>query len=592
MDSSLGNTLRAFQRQAAQLHAALSEDAAVAEAALADSGAWRDILHYKLVPHLAGEGCLIAAVTGGTNTGKSTLFNLLLGRGASPVAPTAAATRYPVLAASAMRIQQCMQGQLVPEFQAVPLTNPDAVFGKDAPVNTLFVVEANLPDHLAILDTPDIDSIDRENWAVADHIRALGDVLIAVLTGEKYRDERVVAFFRTARSTGRHILPVMNKANPADGYAVAREQLQTFCDDVGIEAPLFVVDHDFSLTQDFSRTINRLNHSDLDLRRHLEDLDVHGIKERVYADTVRHFALEAGKFLDRVDGIGRAFKSVADEFYGRAHYAAQQYDPAPGPEIGGLFHEFVQQRRGPVRRFIGATSSSVARGAALVTRSLTQAFRSRSRLDALDEKQTEADLKAMHTAAIEKITRDLASEFIEMARNLAEPAAHLVQDGVKDLRLGEAVPATVRQTLRAESISEDFRRHAIHTIQTWWDDQKGRRRALEALDTMLAAVPAAIAVPLSLYSAGFGVSETVVFVGPIVEQFVARVIEYQFGDAMFDFLSPWRREQRQNLEDALNEHVTTPLLAQLLPLLAALQGPLPSELREYQHQCLSPSSTS
>ena len=50
---------------------------------------------------------------------------------------------------------------------------------------------------------------------------------------------------------------------------------------------------------------------------------------------------------------------------------------------------------------------------------------------------------------------------------------------------------------------------------------------------------------------GLGVAETVVVAGPIVEQFVARVIEYQFGDALFDFLSPWRAEQRQALVNAL-----------------------------------------
>src|SRR3990172_9538067 len=97
-DHSLGEALAGFDVALRRLRAALDPDPALRDAVFSGSEDWIGLLVYKLVPHLAGEGCLIAAVTGGTNTGKSTIFNLLLKRRISPVMATAAATRRPVIA--------------------------------------------------------------------------------------------------------------------------------------------------------------------------------------------------------------------------------------------------------------------------------------------------------------------------------------------------------------------------------------------------------------------------------------------------------------------------------------------------------------
>ena len=92
------------------------------------------------------------------------------------------------------------------------------------PADVLFVTcEASLPDDLILMDTPDVDSIEKRNWEVSEHIRAAGDVLIAVLTAEKYKDERVVADFREAVASARGVIPVMNKAKPGGGGAGRRK---------------------------------------------------------------------------------------------------------------------------------------------------------------------------------------------------------------------------------------------------------------------------------------------------------------------------------------------------------------------------------
>ena len=587
MRQTLGEALAGFEAALGCFRDALAADAVLCEAVFGNTADWLALLTYKLVPHLAGQGCLVVAVTGGTNTGKSTVFNLLLGQPLSPVVTTAAATRHPLLAGSLLRAAQCLDARLVPEFAPHPFTDPEAVMTNGVSPDALFVsrVEA-LPDWLVFLDTPDVDSIDKQNWEVAENIRAAGDVLIAVVTAEKYKDARVVEFFRSARASGRMVLPLMNKADPADDFAVARAQLAEFRADAGlVDAVCFVLPHDFALPEEPTRPIPSLDGA-TDLRTYLDSLDVPAIKQRVYHDTVVHVADRAVAFLRTCDEAAASLRAVDDEFAARAATYAARYDPAPGAEIGGLFHEFVQAKRGPVLRMIGAASARVARGASALTRTLTKALRKRAQFDSPGQGNLDEEIHERHKRALTEITRDLATSYVESGRNLSEPARHLVQAGVSVLDLDTLVERVGGHTLRSDSISEEFRKHAHQTIETWWNDHAGRRRALEALDAILAVMPAAIATPISIYTAGFGVSEAIAVAGPFVEQFVARVIEYQFGDQMFDLLSPWKAEQQANFEKALRDHLTGACLAELHAVLGPFDGDAMAEMKRWHAQCL------
>ncbi len=586
MENLVGKALAEFEAALGDLLEALGPypdlQAAVFEGAQEGS----DLLTYKLVPHFAGEGCLVAAVTGGTNTGKSTVFNLLLGRDVSPMVTTAAATCHPVLAANEMREAQCLESKLVPEFHPRPLTEPGLATDGSLPAEALFVTrETSLPDDLILMDTPDVDSIEKRNWEVAEHIRAAGDVLIAVLTGEKYKDERVVEYFREAVASARVVIPLMNKANPAEDFEVARKQLEEFRSDAGTDAPGFVVAHDFAIGEDVDRPIQSLDGTP-DLRQYLEELDVPAIKERVYAGTVERFGEFASDFIGQAARIGADLRLVADRFEGYAEAASLEYDPAPGKEVGGLFHEFVQSKRGPVRRTIGNTSAAVVRGATTLGRTLTSAFRKRATLDADETTGTEEKLVKLHRQSIDRITRELATRYIEAARDLPEPARGLVGKGFEDLDIEAVVGEVQQDTLGPESISDEFRQHAMEMLETWWRDHKGKRRALEALDTILAIVPAAIAAPIALQTGGVGVSEAVIIAGPLAAQFLTRVMEYQFGDALFNFLSPWKQEQQETLKAALQLHLTGPCARSLYEAVGPFEGDIMLRLRRGLEQCL------
>ncbi|NUM56635.1 MAG: dynamin family protein [Candidatus Hydrogenedentes bacterium] len=574
MLSQFDSTLRQFR-------AALSGDAQLSEAVFGGADEWTNLLSHKLVPHLAGEGCLIVAVTGGTNTGKSTVFNMLLGRSVSPVVATAAATARPLIAANAERAQQCLDGKLVPELDALPLHDAHDVTERTSPKNALYVATHDaLPDRLTLLDTPDVDSIEREHWAVADAIRATGDVLIAVLTGEKYKDDRVVAFFRQALASGRVVVPVMNKANPDRHYEVARKQLGEFRELIGTDTPSFVVPHDFKLKIEPIKALDE----ELTLIDYIDSLDVPEIKRRVYAGTVAHVAQRAAEFLENANDVALGLRAAAREFQARAEHVSMQYNPTPGAAVGGLFHEFVQSKRGFPFKVMGNVSRAFVNAVSSVGRAISGAVVRRAALEA-PEPVTDATLNKMHGETIERIARDLAAGYHESARNLREPAAHLVRDGLKRIEVDSAARAVREATLRSDNVSDEFRQYACRTLETWWTDHRGKRITLQTLDGILAVTPAAIAGAMAAHTAGMGVDVALAVGGPMAEQFAARVIEYQFGDALFDFLSPWRKEQRALLENALLDHITRPALARLNEYLAVFDGDIMAELRRLHAQC-------
>jgi hypothetical protein len=198
---------------------------------------------------------------------------------------------------------------------------------------------------------------------------------------------------------------------------------------------------------------------------------------------------------------------------------------------------------------------------------------------------SDTELHQAHAQMVERIARDLSTSLFESARNFREPAAHLVAEGLDDLDIDAAVAGVRRDAIQTENLSEAFRAHAYRMLDTWWTGHKGQRRALEALDAVLAMTPAAIAAPLSIYAGGVGVPETLLFAGPLVEQFLARVVEYQFGDAMFDFLSPWRQEQREALADALRAHALGPALEPMRAYLDALDDATLTEMEQWLSQC-------
>jgi hypothetical protein len=200
-------------RQLDEALAALAPEAAEVGVAAPIEQGWFELLRQKLLPQLATEPLLVVAIVGGTNIGKSLLFNHLAGEVASAVSPLAAGTKHPVCLVPPGMDDPADLTRLFEEFQLRRWQTPENAL-EESPESLLFWrVGRNVPPRLLLLDAPDVDSDAKVNWHRARALRQAADVLVAVLTQQKYNDAVVKQFFREAVEADKPIVVVFNQVD-------------------------------------------------------------------------------------------------------------------------------------------------------------------------------------------------------------------------------------------------------------------------------------------------------------------------------------------------------------------------------------------
>jgi hypothetical protein len=202
---------------------------------------WFESLSRKLLPQLAGQPFIVAAVVGGTNIGKSVIFNHLAGARVSATSPLASGTRHPVCLVPA-GFESCHDlAAIFQGFELVEWARPDAAL-ENTPDHRLFwKTSAELPHNLLVLDTPDIDSDAEINWLRADRLRHCADVLVAVLTQQKYNDAAVKRFFRKAAGEDKAVIAIFNQCLLPEDEQFWPLWLDTFSRETGIVPDLLYV---------------------------------------------------------------------------------------------------------------------------------------------------------------------------------------------------------------------------------------------------------------------------------------------------------------------------------------------------------------
>ena len=581
MNVSIGEALREFNAALQRFNASMG-DAPGLEEALFDNGrTWMDLLTYKLLPQLGGDACLVVAVAGGTNTGKSAVFNSLVGDTLSPALPTAAATRHPVLAANARRCREALEGGLVSGFEPTALENAGSILQEGSDPRALYVVEADsLPDHLVYLDTPDVDSIERSHWSLAEHIRAAGDVVLAVVTGEKYKDERVVGFFEQAVQAGRMVIPVMNKANPADDFAVARRQLLSFCEDIGAEKPCAVAPLDADAIDAGRLPLKILGAGEL-LRAHLESLDAAEVKRQVYQSTIERFLEESGEFIAQAERLASSLRSARSEAEEDIREVAGAYRPEFPQERCGLVHEYLQQRRRPIQRGFGQLGEGLARMLSAARGLSRSVFLSGGGAPRSSSVEAIRDANARQVRAL---AFSLVQRWQERCSSLPPAVSRNLGDGLTRLELDDAVRRVVDGVCGEPAQQQSFKGHAREYLTRWHDANGPLRWTWRGVDGAAALLPV-LAVAAAGGLGGF-LSTMLFIVGwPVGQQTVFRAIEYRFADRLLDLQSPWQEEQQRSLADALAEHIANPIWRKLADMNALLESEDVEAMRTWRETC-------
>jgi Dynamin family len=162
-----------------------------------------------LVPRLDRlDAPLLAVVGGSTGAGKSTLLNSLIGQAVSPSGVLRPTTRAPVLACHPEDAEWFTQARVLPTL----------VRGSGG-LNV--VATRAVGPGLALLDTPDIDSVVEANRALADEILAAADLWLFVTTAARYADAVPWAVLGTAHERGTAVALVLDRVPHGAGEQIS-----------------------------------------------------------------------------------------------------------------------------------------------------------------------------------------------------------------------------------------------------------------------------------------------------------------------------------------------------------------------------------
>ncbi len=152
---------------------------------------WRNVIDAKLLSRFSPDFPLVAAICGGGSSGKSTLFNSLLGERLAPSGGRAGMNRRLLFSVPSDRLDQSgFIANLVEPFDTSPerLQDPDDLL---APGTPLYVSHESAFRNLVLLDTPDFDTGARGSYTnreVTQKALEASDILIYIFTNSNYNN--------------------------------------------------------------------------------------------------------------------------------------------------------------------------------------------------------------------------------------------------------------------------------------------------------------------------------------------------------------------------------------------------------------------
>ncbi|WP_245579782.1 dynamin family protein [Brevibacterium album] len=195
-----------------------------------------------LLPRLESpEAPLLVVLGGSTGAGKSTLLNSMLRRSVTEAGVLRPTTRVPVLV---------HHPEDAEHFQGLGAALAEAPGQADAPgseegdgtsSHIRMVADEVIPRGLAVLDSPDIDSVSEANREAARALLAAADLWLFVTTASRYADAVPWALLTEAEARGTTIALVLDRV-PAEANREVRHHLTELLTEVGLgSSPLFTV---------------------------------------------------------------------------------------------------------------------------------------------------------------------------------------------------------------------------------------------------------------------------------------------------------------------------------------------------------------
>ena len=181
------------------------------------------------------EAPLLAVVGGSTGAGKSTLVNSVVGRRVTEPGVLRPTTRSPVLAHHPADASWFDSERIFPELARTSAATADPRALQLVPVDTV-------PRGLAVLDAPDIDSVESQNRALASQLLAAADLWLFVTSAARYADQVPWDFLKAAAERSTAVAIVLDRIPPGAREEVA-DHLAQMLQERGLpDARLFTVE--------------------------------------------------------------------------------------------------------------------------------------------------------------------------------------------------------------------------------------------------------------------------------------------------------------------------------------------------------------
>ena len=193
-----------------------------------------------VIPRLRDIDAPVLAVVGGsTGAGKSTLVNSVVGAEVTVPGVLRPTTRSPVLIHHPTAARWFEDDRVLGSLARVRGTPGQPVEGAH---QLQLVASDAVPEDLALLDAPDIDSVLDRNREIAQHLLDAADLWVFVTTAARYADAVPWDFLRTASRRGVGIGLVLNRVPPGAGDEIAPHLASMLADEGLGDAPLFVLE--------------------------------------------------------------------------------------------------------------------------------------------------------------------------------------------------------------------------------------------------------------------------------------------------------------------------------------------------------------
>src|SRR6478609_8950881 len=219
--------------------ALLALETATAAAGRADRTRVLDQLDDYLLPRLRDPGAPVLVVVGGsTGAGKSTVVNSLVGTEVSPSGVLRPTTRWPVLVHHPLDVRWFSSDRVLPTLTRAAAGQEASLAG--ARPGLRLVASEALPVGLALLDAPDVDSVEEGNRILAAQLLGAADVWLFVTTAARYADAVPWELLADAAQRGTHLALVLDRVDPGAETAVG-DHLRQMLAEAGLASATVIV---------------------------------------------------------------------------------------------------------------------------------------------------------------------------------------------------------------------------------------------------------------------------------------------------------------------------------------------------------------